>query len=979
MIGVNRLALLFALGVFVACREARTRPDSTTSDNAPANARALLSRGDAVYGRGEFDSARAIYTHARDRAATTGDTLAQARALTSMGLAAWRHGDYADAHMFGERAVSLKIAAGLTKELPKSYNALGLLAHNQGRFAEALDAYARAEQAAEATSDSVWLAKVRGNRGLVYSDIGDFSNARRGFEALRRLAHNASDTTLEANALNNLGMVDIREGSPRDAFALLFDALQLHRAIGNAVGQENALGQLGTAYDAIGDPQRALAYLDSALRTAERHGLRQQESDDLQLIAAIYSDAGDHARALEFLSRAAAVADSMDMRKIQGDIARAQARTLVALGDFRTGRARVDAATRFHADAGAALEQLEDETVAAELTQRNGAAREADVALASARRLAMSIDSRVARIELAVGEARVAQLRGDATSALRSLTRVRDDLAATSGAGMWEVPALTARAYASLGRLTESANAGRAAVSAVERVRGNFAAGSLRSSFTAARAEVYADLVVTLLRQGRTSEALSVADAARSRALLEHLTAVGRDSARRGSASDLVAAEQLLRRIDVLVEKLRVADTVSPQRRTRPTDEEAGFLSRQLADTRRDYETLIRRAGVADRRTSAIIGTTLPNGVALRSALRPDEALLEYLVTPTKLVTFIVTASAVRAIETATTEETVASRVRLARDLLARRDTATAIARPALRQLYQLLIRPALDSVRLPDVRSLVIVPHGALAYLPFSALVDPVSDRYLVERYDLLLSPSAASLAAVRQSRPERGDGFAATSVFAPFPEELPGTRAEVEALGHLGDSARSYVGAAATERALRRALAEPRPVHVATHGILNPRSPMFSRLDVARAQAGPDGAVPADDDGRLEVHELLDLTIRSPLVFLSGCETGAGAAWSTSFNRGDDYATLAEAFLFAGARNVVSTLWRIDDRGAAVFASAFYREAADRSPTEALARAQRAMIADPEHARPYYWAAYFVTGDGRPMAQNRVAVSVK
>jgi len=570
-------------------------------------------------------------------------------------------------------------------------------------------------------------------------------------------------------------------------------------------------------------------------------------------------------------------------------------------------------------------------------------------------------------------------LRGDATGTLRSLARVSEDLAATSGAGSWEVPALTARAYASVGRLSESANAGRAAVSAVERVRSSFAAGALRASFTAARAEVYADFVVTLLRQGQTSEALNIADAARSRALLEHLTAVGRDSTRRGSASDLVAAEQLLRRIDVLVERLRVADTVSPRHRTRPTDDEAGFLSRQLADTRREYETLIRRAGVADRRTSAIVGATLPNGVAIRSALRPDEALLEYLVTPAKLVTFIVTPSAIRAIETATTEEALVSRVRLVRDLLARRDTASALARPALRELYQLLIRPALDSARLAGVTSLVIVPHGALAYLPFSAVVDPVSDRYLVERYDLLVSPSAASLAAVRQSRPDRGDGVAGTSVFAPFPEDLPGTRAEVEALSRLGDRARSYVGAAATERALRRALAEPQPVHVATHGIMNSRNPMFSRLDVARARAGSDGVVPADDDGRLEVHELLDLTIRSPLVFLSGCETGTGAAWSTSFNRGDDYATLAEAFLFAGARNVVSTLWRIDDRGAAVFASAFYKEAADRSPTEALARAQRAMMSDPEYARPYYWAAYFVTGDGRPMAQTRMAVSVK
>jgi CHAT domain-containing protein len=153
-----------------------------------------------------------------------------------------------------------------------------------------------------------------------------------------------------------------------------------------------------------------------------------------------------------------------------------------------------------------------------------------------------------------------------------------------------------------------------------------------------------------------------------------------------------------------------------------------------------------------------------------------------------------------------------------------------------------------------------------------------------------------------------------------------------------------------------------------------------MFSRLEVVRPSHASGAPVPGNDDGRLEVHELLDLTIRSPLVFLSGCETGVGAAWSTSFTRGDDYATLAEAFLFAGARNVVSTLWRIEDRSAALFATRFYADAPRHTPIEALARAQRAMLADGDHASPYYWAAYVLTGDGRRLTpQNPLAASVQ
>jgi CHAT domain-containing protein len=133
-----------------------------------------------------------------------------------------------------------------------------------------------------------------------------------------------------------------------------------------------------------------------------------------------------------------------------------------------------------------------------------------------------------------------------------------------------------------------------------------------------------------------------------------------------------------------------------------------------------------------------------------------------------------------------------------------------------------------------------------------------------------------------------------------------------------------------------------------------------MFSRIELARGEGG------STDDGRLEVHELLELRIHAPLVFLSGCETGVGAAWSTEFVRGDDYATLAQAFLYAGARSVMATLWRIGDAGAAALTERFYAGLDQRAVPEALAAAQRGLIGDPRYGDPYYWAAFQVTGDG-------------
>src|SRR4051794_4635784 len=158
-------------------------------------------------------------------------------------------------------------------------------------------------------------------------------------------------------------------------------------------------------------------------------------------------------------------------------------------------------------------------------------------------------------------------------------------------------------------------------------------------------------------------------------------------------------------------------------------------------------------------------------------------------------------------------------------------------------------------------------------------------------------------------RSRRETRVATASAEVFAPFPDVLPATRAEARGFLRTIPGAVAHVGDAATEARLRSALGSGAVVHVATHGVMNARNPLFSRLELAVQENGS-----GENNGRLEVHELLDLHFRSPLVFLSGCETGLGAAWSTQFEAGQDYTTIAQALLFAGARNVVATLWRID-----------------------------------------------------------------
>jgi CHAT domain-containing protein len=423
----------------------------------------------------------------------------------------------------------------------------------------------------------------------------------------------------------------------------------------------------------------------------------------------------------------------------------------------------------------------------------------------------------------------------------------------------------------------------------------------------------------------------------------------------------MLEADEMLRRIDALIAKVRELEQKPPRERAPHAVATSRELAERVTEARTQYEALLSRAPGEDA-SMALLGAGKRSATSVEASLDPGEVLLEYFVTADRVFVFVVTPGGVRYLTSDVTESDLLERTRLARDLVSRPGSGER-ALPVLEALYDALMRPVVATGALRGARRLVVVRHSALTYLPFAALVDRDTHRYLVEDLPVLYVPSAAALTALRAlGTASTRAGLVAPAVFAPFPDLLQGTAVEAQRFVRSFPGARSMIGAAATEGRLRAVMRDGAAVHVATHGVMNPRNPLFSRIELA---ASPRGAT--DDNGRLEVHELLNLRIESPLVFLSGCETGVGDAWSSPFRSGDDYTTLAQSLLFAGAANVVATLWRIDDSAAATLASHFYEHARTAPVPEALALAQRGMIHDAEVRAPYFWAAYEVTGGVR------------
>lgn len=908
----------------------------------------IYALGKTAYDGGRWDEARATWRFGLRRARTRGDVAREAHLLTWLGLADYKVGDWARAERLQREALAVEHAHRLDQQFPPTYNALGLIAWQQGRLAQAATWLDSASLAARAVDDASYEAKALVNAGLIETALGEIEAARRhtrqGLEALQKLG----DRAMEARALVNLAALERDAGNPDRAIEHARAALELARSASDSTGVEAALGQLASLYLLQGRHDAALATVDSALRRAREAGLRPEEAANLEILAGLHRQLGHLPRALRLYDSAQAINRSLDERRYETGLdLYHMAEIQAALGNLDVARTRAEEARAIHRETGWTTAELADVLLLAEVDELAGAPERADEHLATARGLASELGLRSSRLDVALAEARIADHRADGERVLTALGAVQDDLPAAGFAAESEAATLQARALARRGDLAAAESAGRRAIRLVGTAGGELASGLLRSTLAHSRAAAYAGLVDILLRQGRTAEAYDVAISASPGLRRLEDASAGRAAERR---------DDLRRRIDRLAAEIRATEEATW---------DPGLVDEPVARiraARREYDGLSPATVAATDQVG--VPDAASEAVAVQSVLRPGEALLQYLVGDEHAFVFLVKRDGVSARRLDESPDALATRMRLARRLLDSRGAGDATE--PLEALHAALLGPLVNHDAFTRASRLIVVPHGVLTYLPFAALRDPTTGRWLAEEKVLqhLPSPRVLTLAGSRRGADGTRAWSAGGAVFAPLPIELPASVTEARAVASaLGRRARLEVGERATEAAVRAALAGNDVVHIASHAELNESNPLHSEIRLAEPEVETSDHA---SDGRLQVSELLELPIRSPLVFLSGCETGLGAGWSTSYAPGEDFATLERSLLESGAGGVVATLWRVADDGAAQFAARFYEHLREADPAAALARAQRDLISDSRYANPYYWAAYRVAGDG-------------
>lgn len=473
------------------------------------------------------------------------------------------------------------------------------------------------------------------------------------------------------------------------------------------------------------------------------------------------------------------------------------------------------------------------------------------------------------------------------------------------------------RAYYLEGRYDEALAELKRSLEIIESVRARFAQSTARSAYVENKQAVYHGAVLAALQTDRAAEAFTLAERSRSRAFLDMLGT--HTSLARVMNPALAAAET-----DVLA-KLALAGPAPAVEETPDSSAQQSTSLRDVAVT--EYDRFVNRVRAEDREQASLMAVEPVSAADVQGLLPQDTALVEYLVTPTETVAWVLRRDSLAVVRLGIPREQLIQQVQGFRRVIAEHGELDAL----LRQAQALHVTVFQDVAQKLRARRVIIVPHDVLHYLPFAALRTPEA-RWLVEEYTLTTVPSASVLKYLRgkgENPPARalvvGNPSAGSAAALPF--------AELEARmvrEHFADGT-LLVRDDATKESVKTLSTGAGVIHFATHGLLREGDPLSSALVLAGGEAG-----------RLDVREIFRLDLNARLVVLSACETGLG-----KLSRGDELIGLQRAFLYAGARAVATTLWKVEDRATFDLMRDFYDALATRTPADALRDAQRAALA--------------------------------
>ena len=829
----------------------------------------------------------------------------------------------------------------------------------EGRYPQCVTASTTSSQLFESIHETPRRAQAWQNRALCLWGLGRLPEALRWFKRALTDIGPEPYPSLYIGVITNTALVDYALGHFDESLRLYDRALAFAEKVQARRDEAYGLYGIGVNYYALGDRTRAREFLERslAIRTVALDGRGRMAT--LRALATIDAEQGrvDDAIGSDREALGLAVAPSA-IERIRIQLA---AHTAVA-GHLVEAKAQLDEVLSTGAKADPLI-QAEALLQRAVLLREMGRPREALVDLAAARPRLHILGSVTEEFEADLEQARALRLVAQPHAALAAIER---------------------------------------ALGQADAVRLQTANPELRAQLQTPLRPAY-DLKLELLRErydhalagGRVREAdtlaaaaFATADASRAHSFADVAAQKYSPAVRRALASEFRRREQLYRELSA-----RRFALDARLDRSGSDDPRAQHLMGDIAELRREVDTV----------NTLIATRTMPSGASPRTRseqrvslppLPADTALVSYWLGSESAYAWVVSPTEIRWTLLPSPAAIADKVAAFHRSLTRLVDTPVERRLQDARALYELIIRPI--EPWLSGVRQWVVIPDGALDYVPFAALRMP--DKFVAMQHDVALTPAAWVLdtnGARAQPHDRRGLLLVADPVYQADDPRLTAVQhvavtEQVSARRALDAARRGYrrlpftaqeaaqisaqfspadvdqlSGLNATrDRLLSLDWSKYRFIHIATHGIVDAQVPELSALILGSYDAS--GAVV---DGAVRVADLSLQTLTAEVAVFSACDTALGKEVLSEGLVGIGSTTLAR-----GARAVVASLWPVSDEIGARLMTEFYRHLLhdSMSPPAALGAGMRSVVSDDASADPALWAAFQVSvvalGPGLP-----------
>jgi CHAT domain-containing protein/Tfp pilus assembly protein PilF len=963
-----------ALDKYETCRATWRR----TGDFDEA-ARASQRIGTIYERTGDLDIAERHYQDGLRFAREAANRELESELLSAVGGAHILLGDHEEAGRECREALSQAERNDSSRGQALATNCLGEVEYHLGNLEEAITFYGQAEALWRAVGDRGGVAQTLLYLGYSYSDLSEFDRASVYYRDALSQWKLAQDRRGQALTLLASGRLHLRLGEHQIALNAFDEAMQLVERMGDSVWQASVYAGLGSVYSQMGENERARVYWDRSLNLFRKAGLQMAEVEVMQSVGETYLASGEPDEALTHFEEA------LDLtRQLENPRWEAHSLRLIGLAYESMG------------EPGKAVSSFRQSLA----VERSGGDLRYDA--------------------YTLGDlGRAYQGMGEYDLALESFNRARD-LSRASRDRLGEAIALfnLARFESQRGMSNEARHYLEDTLRIAESLRAGIDSHELRSSYLAS-IQLYYKLHIELLMRlhsERPSDrldalAFEASERARARSLLESLNEAGVDI-RQGVDPGLLARErQLKRTLDGKAERqLRLGGRAD-------NDAELEALAIEIRDLTARYDQLQAEIRSKSPRYAAL---TQPDPLDLeavqRQVLDEQTLLLEYSLGEERSFLWAVERGTHSSIELPPASEIEKASREVYRMLTARLPRPEETVREyrrrvkeadagyweAASRLGEMLLGPVAD--RLSGKR-IVVVGDGALQYVPFAAL--PVPRRGgepvpMIVEHEVVNLPSVSAFAVLRRESLGREEPRLSVAVLADpvfelddprlaskasaseqaiSPESgarralrdiglsrgiglgiprLVSTRWEADAIlatAPKGTTLRALDFEASRETAMSPELAQYRIIHFATHGVVNNEEPGLS--GIVLSMVDEDGN---PTNGFVRLDDIYNLDLPADLVVLSACNSALGKPVD-----GEGLVGIVRGFMYAGAKRVVASLWKVDDEATGELMGRFYREMFQGKlpPAAALRNAQIDMWRQEEWTPPFYWAAFVLQGE--------------